>query len=86
MARLAGEVEQEVLALDQSREAVLVTDVRDVHVHLVLEAADIGAVPSVLGHEGVDEHDLGVGFDEFARERRADEAETTGDEDALAGE
>ena len=50
-----GEVEEEVLVLDEVREAVLVADVRDVHAHAVLDPRDVVEVAAVLGDQRVDQ-------------------------------
>ena len=86
MARLASEVEEDVLVADEVAEAVLVADVGDVHGQPVLDSGDVVEQAAVLGHERVDDRDGRVHLEELAREVRADEAEPTGDEDALPRE
>ena len=84
MARLAGEVEEHLLAANQRLQAVHVADVGDVDRDGVLDPGDVRAVAAVLGDQRVDEDDLRAELDEPAGEVRADEPEPAGDQDALA--
>src|SRR4051794_6577132 len=86
MTRLSREVEQNVLTLHEVAQAVLVAHVGDVHLQTVLKARNVVQAATVLGHEGVDEHDVCVDLDQFAREIRPQEAEAARDQDVLAGE
>ena len=86
MARLAGEVEEDVLVADEVAEAVLVADVGDVHRQPVLDAGDVVEQAAVLGHERVDDRDHRAQLEQLAREVGADEAEAAGDQNAPAGE
>ena len=49
VARLAREVEDDVLPTNEVAQAVLVADVRDVHAHAILDAGDVVQVAAVLG-------------------------------------
>ena len=86
VARLAGEVEEDVLVANEVAEAVLVADVGDVHRQPVLDAGDVVEQAAVLGHERVDDRDHRAQLEQLAREVGADEAEATGDQNAPAGE
>jgi hypothetical protein len=86
VARLAGEVEEDVLALHEVAKRVDVPHVRDVHRHAVLEPRDVGEVAAVLGDQGVHEQDPCAGLDELPRQRRPDEAEASRDQHPLAAE
>ena len=55
VTRLAGEVEEEVLALDEVREAVRVAHVGDVQMHGCPEPGQIMQIATVLGDQAVDQ-------------------------------
>ena len=86
VAGLAGEVEDEVLALHEILQAVLVAHVGDVHAHAAGEAVDVEKIAAVFRDEAVHEQHVGAEVHELPREIRADEAEAAGDEDAFAAE
>ncbi len=58
MARLAGEVEQEVLAVEMRAQAIAVAHVGDVHADAILDPLDVESVAAVFGHQAVDQRDL----------------------------
>ena len=86
VARLAGEVEEDVLVANEEAEAVLVAHIGDVHRQPILDAGDVVEQAPVRRDERVDDRDSCVQLEELAREVGADEAESTGDENPLAGE
>ena len=58
MAGLAGEVEKEVVALNQIAHAVGIAHVCDVEFHLLADLGDVEQVAAVLGDQAVDKHDF----------------------------
>ena len=86
MARLAREVEEDVLVEEVLVQALGVAHVQLVDVDVVLDPRDVRPRPAVGRHERVDDRDGGAGGDERAGEIRADEAETPRDEHAAPRE
>ena len=85
MARLPGEVEEELGPLHERREPLRVAQVGEDDLG-ALEAVYIRVVAAVTRHERVDERHLAARVDERERQVRADEAEPAGDQDAPPAE
>ena len=82
MARLAREVEQNVLALQEIPEAVLVADVGDVDPDLIRDLRHVAEVPPVLRDQAVNQRHVRAFANEAAGEVRADEPQAAGDQDS----
>lgn len=80
---LPGEVEEEVLVLDEVGDCVGISDIGDVDAKVwgVCEVVEVEGVAAVFGNEAVDDGDLGACLEEGACEGGADEAEPARDED-----
>ena len=83
---LAGEVEDQVLVLDQAADRPGVADVRVLDVDPVGDLADVERVAPVLRDQRVDDRHLGAAVDERRRQVRSDEPEPAGDDRAPARE
>ena len=86
VARLAREVEEDVLVEEVLVQALGVAHVQLVHVDVVLEPRDVGPRPAVVRHERVDDRDGGACGDEPPGEIRPDEPEATRHEHAAPAE
>src|SRR6185503_5693722 len=82
MGGLSGEIEQEVLTLDQVPHAVVIADVGDVNAQAVFQVRQVEPITAVLRDEAVEDGDLGAEFHQAACQVGADEAQAAGDKDA----
>ena len=86
MARLAGEVEQIIAAIEQGPHPRGVADVGDLDPNALADRRDIERVAAVIGREIVDRHDLAAQPCQPERECRTDEAEPAGDDNPRLAE
>ena len=70
--------------LDQMRHAVHVADIRDVHLHLILETLDVEQISAVLRDEAIQQGDLSPQAEQSASKVRPDEPQAPGDQYATA--
>jgi hypothetical protein len=75
VARLPGEVEQEILPAHQARQPRPVAHVRDMHAHAAGDPREVAAVAAIFRDQAVHDRDLGAERDQRPREIRADEAQ-----------
>ena len=85
MAGLRRQVEEKILAVEQMRQGVAAANIGDVDSHPIADIGDIGEIAAIFGDHAVDEQNLGAERDEAPRNRRADEAQTAGDNRPGAG-
>ena len=85
MADLAGQVEHVPGADDRIADAIHVIDPGDDHLDVV-EPGDVAHVAAVRGHQRVDHRHVGSGAVQRVHQVRADEAQASGDDAALAAE
>ena len=86
MAHLSGEVEQEILALDQVLHAVGIPHVGDVDADAVADLRDVEKVAAIFRDQRIHQQHVGAQLHQPVRQMAADEPQSTGDQDPLAGE
>ena len=80
MARLSGEVEDDLLATHERLDTVPISDIGDVDPDPVADVRDIALPSAVLRDQRVHQDDLRPCLDECSSKRRPDEAEPSGNE------
>jgi hypothetical protein len=81
MARLSGEIEKVILALQQRPQAVQIAHIGNVDVHALAQRLDVETIAAVFRNEAVDQRDLGAEGVQARGQVRADEAESAGNQD-----
>ncbi len=84
VADLAGEIEDDVLILDEHVHRVSVAQIGDVHANPILEAADVEVVAAVVGEQRVDQQNVGAKRGKLVGQVAADESEAARDHHAPA--
>ena len=85
MARLAGEVEKEILPAHEARQLRPVAHVGNVNVHVPGNAREITAIPAVFRGEAVYDRNTRTQGHKLAGKRRTDEPKPSRNEDPLPG-
>src|SRR5207249_3533106 len=70
--------------LEEVLQAVHVSNVGDVHSHVLVEASDVVEVAAVFRDQRVDEQHVAARLRQCPRKGRPDESEATGNEDTFA--
>ena len=86
MACLAGEVEQIVLTLDQVSHAEFIPNVRNVDANPAFISLQVEEVSPVFGDKAVYDRHPGTQIGQGPGQIASDEAQSPGDQNALAGE